>query len=210
MVFLIIATNLQSQIYLGLSTGISASKIHFDDESLQKNFRPIQKFSKNFIYDINSELYFGQVLNLNISATYLSKGFDYEQTYVKGYKHLRYIEIQTAGQIDINPDDKLIFSPYIGTYAAYWLSGERRYFDYKNNIYLTDSINFGNDSTFRYNRYDLGIIGGIDIKFPQKRNKKIIISGIRYEQGMISTDIEKVNGWKNRTFIVYLRYIFKL
>ena len=65
------------------------------------------------------------------------------------------------------------------------------------------------DTTFAYNRHDVGLIAGIDFNFEQQNNRRFVL-GMKYEQGMISTDIEKVDGWINKNFSIYFRYMFRV
>ncbi|MEA3450558.1 MAG: outer membrane beta-barrel protein [Bacteroidota bacterium] len=197
-----------SQIYLGGEFGGNASKIRFDDNIIQEDFKHIQDYQYGYSAGLSGLFYFSKVLNVNTDLLYTKKGFAYTQPFSDGYKTFDYLQLSAAGQLDLNPKDDIVFSPYIGTYGAYWISGERSFFDYKQNTFVTDKIYLNSDTSFAYNRYDLGVTVGIEAKFEQNYYRWLVL-GLKYEHGMLSTDIEKVLGWKNRNLSVYLKYFFK-
>jgi len=209
LIFILLSSISSSQIYLGGEFGGNASKIRFDDDNIQKDFKHIQNFEYGYSAGLSGLFYFSKVLDVKTNLQYTKKGFAYSQTYSKGYKTFDYLQISAAGQLDINPKDDIVFSPYIGTYGAYWISGTRSFFDYKQNIFINDKIYLNSDTSFAYNRYDLGITAGIEAKFEQNYYRWLIL-GVKYELGMVSTDMEKVLGWKNQNLSVYLEYFFRI
>ena len=115
-----------------------------------------------------------------------------------------------GGQVDLTPDSKIIVSPYISPFVAYWLSGTMSFWDSKNNVYVTDEeIYLGNDTTFRYNRYDTGILTGIDFKIKQPHHRFWTI-GFCYEYSMLTTAREEIYGWKNRNIKFYIQYFYRI
>lgn len=207
--FLTINFTLNSQIYLGFSGGVNAAGIRFDNDVQQNGFRKIDKPRYGYKAGLTGDFYFAKVLAVQVDLDYTLKGFAYELTYSEGYKIFNYGQISAAGKIDLNPDSKVIVSPFLAPYAAYWISGKRMQSDYKTGIIDIDKIYLSGDTTFAYNRYDIGIIAGINFKFEQP-NHRYFELGIRYEQGMISTDIEKVDGWRNKNLSIYFRYVYRV
>ncbi len=198
-----------SQIYFGGIIGANASKIKFDDNSVQKEFRYIQIPRYGYNAGVTGLFYFSEALNVKTDLLYTNKGFAYSQPYSKGYKIFNYAQLSIAGQVDLNPKASIVFSPFISPYGAYWISGKRSFFDYKKDNFITDKIYLNSDTTFSYNRYDLGISAGIEAKFRQKYHQWLVV-GLKYEQGMVSTDIKKVLGWKNKNFSIYLEYFYRI
>lgn len=206
---LFIKTNLFSQIFIGATGGINVSKIKYDNQYYNSIFSPFQKFRPGINSGLMSYLYFGKVMDVRLETSYSQKGFNYEDTYTKGHKNFSYAEISTAGQLDLNYDKKVNFSPYLGYFVAYWLSGKYQYFDYKNSEFITGNIYLKSDTTFAYNRIDLGLLAGIDTKIKLSR-KQILTIGFRYEHGLLSTEKNKIDGWKNRNLSLYLALNFKI
>jgi len=200
---------LSSQIYLGWNAGLNTSEVKFDNEEYNESFKHIGRPKFGYSAGINSYFYFSKVLDLKTDILYTTKGFRYEQTYYYGHKTLNYGQINLQGQIDLNPDADIIFSPYIGSYAAYWISGKSVQTDLRLGYTDKEDIYLKRDSTFAYKRYDSGISAGIDMKFNQP-NYKLIVIGIKYELGMITTDIDKVAGWKNRNLNIYFKYYYRV
>lgn len=206
--FLISITS-NSQIFMGWNVGINNSKVKFDDDEINESFKYIGKPKYGFHGGLNSYFYFSKVLDLKADIDYTTKGFKYEQTYYYGQKTFNYGQLNTLGQIDLNPYSDVIISPYIGAYVGYWIWGTREQTDLKTGISEKDKIYLKNDSTFSYNRYDSGLSAGVDFKFQQPK-KRLLIIGLKYEYGMITTDIDKVAGWKNRNMSIYLQYFYRL
>lgn len=207
--FFLTISNSNSQIYLGGFLGLNASKIQFDDQNIQDNFKYIQNFRFGYSSGLSGLFYFSKALNVKTDLLYTQKGFAYSQTYSKGYKVSNFVQISAAGQIDLNPKKKLIFSPYMAPYLGYWISGKRAFFDYQNQNFITDKIYLNSDTSFAYNRLDVGIAVGFEVKFKQNYHQWLVL-GARYEQGMLSNDIEKVQGWKNRNLSIYLEYFYRI
>ncbi len=205
---LIFIYNSNSQIYFGIISGLNSANIRFVDDEVNKSFSAIENNRFGYNAGICGDFYFSKVLSVEIDLAYTTKGFNFEQTYSRGYKQFNYIQLNANGKIDFNPDEDIIFSAYVAPYAAYWLSGKRM-ISGVNYGYVVDKIPLQSDTTFRYNRYDLGLIFGTEMKFEQE-NDALFIIGLKYEHGMISTDIDKVDGWFNRNISLYFRYLFNL
>jgi hypothetical protein len=201
---------LSGQIYLGADFGINESKIRYDDEDYQKSFKHFQKFKKGYSGGITSLLYFSEVLDLKANLFYTQKGMRYLQTYSYNDKTLNYAQLDIGGQLDLSPHSKIMLSPYISPFTSFWISGYQTFWDNKNNQYITDQeIYLKNDTTFRYNRYDIGILTGIDLKIKQPKHRFWII-GFRYEYSMLTTAKEEVYGWKNRNICFYIQYVYRI
>ncbi len=207
--FLILSINTDSQIYLGGNLGLNIAKVHFDSDDLNNSFKYIGRPKFGYNAGVVANFYFSRVLNLKTDLQYSQKGFKYEQTYVNGFKTFNYAFLSACGQLDVNPYDDIIFSPYLGAYFAFWISGIRQESNIKTNTTQRDIIYLKSDSSFAYNRYDSGIVPGFELKFKQK-NKRWLILGLKYDFGMISTDVDKVAGWKNRNLTIYLHYVFRI
>jgi Outer membrane protein beta-barrel domain len=202
-------SQINSQIYLGFTVGGNGANVTFDDDDMQHGFKSIDKLRYGYNVGISGDYYFAKVLSVELDFSYTLKGFAFEQTYSSGFKQFNYGQVNAAGKIDLNPDSDIIISPYLSPYAAYWISGKRMQTDIKTGIPRIDKIDLKSDTTYAYNRYDLGIIIGVDFKFEQP-NHRYFILGTKYEQGMISTDIDKVDGWRNKNFSIYFRYMFRV
>lgn len=198
-----------SQIYMGISGGANASNVRFDDADVQDAFRYKDKPHFGTTISYVSDFYFGQVLSLMVDAGYTVKGLKYKQTYSQGYKKFEFLQLIIAGKVDLNPEADFIVSPYIAPYGAYWLAGEKQHSDYKTGVIKEEKINLKNDTAFQYNRYDIGLVAGIDFKVKAGR-KNYFIFGLRYEHGMLSSDIDKVDGWKNRNLNIYMKFLFRI
>ncbi len=207
--FLTVFASVQAQIYVGGNVGVNFSGIRFDDKVLQQSFRYYDKIRYGINTGINGDFYFSKILSVDADLAYSQKGYAYEQTYSQGYKQFEYVQISANGKLDLNPDSKVIFSPYVGTYGAFWAAGKRMKSNYKTGIIYEDKITLSSDTTYSYNRYDTGIIGGFEVKF-KINYKRYFTIGIKYEHGMISTDIEKVDGWKNKNLSLYTRLLFRI
>ncbi len=208
-VVIISLTASYSQIYIGAGGALNSSTVHFDDDSYNQTFKYIGKTKFGFNAGINGYFYFSKVLDLKVEMQYLTKGFKYSGTYSYGQKTFNYGQVNLMGQMEFNHDADVVIAPYLGAYIGYWISGTRTQTDIKTGVTDEDIIYLKGDTTFSYNRYDSGISAGVDFKFPQA-NHKYLILGTRYDYGMITTDIDKVAGWKNRTFSLYLQYYFRL
>ncbi|MBN2662303.1 MAG: hypothetical protein JXR68_01525 [Bacteroidales bacterium] len=205
----LISSTTNSQIFMGWNAGLNNSKVKFDDDEINESFKYIGKPLYGFHGGLSNYFYFSKVLDLKIDMEYTTKGFKYKQTYYYGQKTFNYGQLNMQGQIDLNPYSDVIISPYLGAYVGYWIWGTREQTDLKTGIYEKDKIYLKNDSTFSYNRYDSGLSAGVDFKFPQP-NKRLLIIGVIYEYGMITTDVDKVAGWKNRNMSIYLQYFYRL
>jgi len=208
-IFIFLNLSAYPQIYGGFKVGANVASVRFDNEDLNESFKYIGKPYWGYNAGFNANFYFSKVLNLKTELKYSSKGFKYEQTYYYGYKTFNYGQFSSFGQIDLNPDGNVLVSPFMGPYTAYWISGVRYQYDVKGNTYDYDKIYLNSDTTFAYNRFDSGIIVGVDFKFEKSNHKKLVM-GMMYELGMVTTDIEKVDGWKNRNLTLYLELYYRL
>lgn len=202
-------SKIDSQIFLGFTAGGNGANVTFDDDVTQNSFKYIDKLRYGYNIGVSGDYYFAKVLSVELDFLYTLKGFAYEQTYSSGFKQFNYGQANAAGKIDLNPDGDIIISPYLSPYVAYWLSGKRMQTDIKTGVMEQDKIILKSDTTYAYNRYDSGIIIGVDFKFKQP-NHRYFILGTKYEQGMVSTDIEKVDGWRNKNFSIYFKYMFRV
>lgn len=209
--FLIVLSVFQinSQIYLGFTAGGNGANVTFDDDLMQLGFKSIDKLRYGYNVGLSGDYYFADVLAVELDFAYTLKGFAYKQTYSRGFKQFNYGQVNAAGKIDLNPDGDIIVTPYLSPYVAYWISGKRMQTDIKTGVLEQDKIILKSDTTYAYNRYDSGLIIGVDFKFKQP-NHRYFILGTKYEQGMVSTDIEKVDGWKNKNLSIYFRYMFRV
>jgi len=198
-----------SQIYLGPIFGFNASKVRYDNEYYNESLKAFQKFRVGINSGFLTYFYFGKVMDVRAETIFTQKGFSFNDTYTSGYKVFGFAEENVAGQLDLNYDSKVMVSPYLGYFGAYWLYGKRKYFDYKNDIYITDKIYLKNDTIFEYNRIDLGLIAGVDFKYKLSK-KQILTFGFKYEFSLLSSAKNKVDGWKNRNISIFLAYNFKI
>lgn len=208
-ILLFFSFSVNSQIYLGFTGGLNGANVRFDDDALQRAFKYKDKLRYGYNVGLTGDFYFSKVLSVDVDFLYTLKGYAYEQTYSMGYKQFNYGQISAAGKLDLNPGSDVIVSPYIAPYGGYWITGKRMHSDFKTGIVEEDKIYLSNDSTFAYNRYDIGIAAGVDFKFKQQYHRQLVV-GIKYEQGMVSTDIDKVDGWLNKNFSIYIRYLFRV
>lgn len=206
--FFLFGLNLNSQIYLGWNIGGNNSKVRFDDNSYNESFKYIGKPKFGYNAGITNYFYFSKALDLKTEILYTTKGFKYEQSYYFGHKTFNYGQLNLSGQMDLNPYSDVIVAPYIGSYVGYWIWGVATQTDLKLGTTETDNIYLKNDSTFAYNRYDSGLSAGVDFKFVQD-NKRFVVLGLKYEFGMVTTDIEKVAGWKNRNISIHFQYFYR-
>ena len=199
----------KAQIYVGFGGGMNLSKVRYDNDTANSYLKEFQHFEKGFNGGFFSTFYFGKVLSVRSDLEYTQKGFQYTSTYRGEYKKFNFVEISTAGALDLNYDADIVITPFIGYCIAYWSSGTRGLFDVKNQIYQIDKIYLNSDTTFAYNRLDMGLTCGIEFRYkPTKKN--LLTWGTKYEYGLMSSAKNKTDGWKNRNLSIFLAYNFKL
>ncbi len=199
-----------AQVFVGMSSALNFSRVRFDDDDFQESFKAKEKFRAGYAVSGVADIYFGEVLSLMVEASYTTKGFAYRQTYSQGFKRFNFAELLLAGKIDLNPDAKLaVFSVYLAPYAAYWLSGIKQHSDYKTGVIYETDIKLKSDTSFAYNRYDAGIAGGVDCRLRASKTFYVAL-GLRTEYGMLSSDKERVLGWKNRNIAINLKFLLKI
>ena len=120
---------------------------------------------------------------------------------------MNYIEIPILGKYNFKFDKKKQFSAFIGAYEAYWLSGKDIYKKYSTGETTNIKVDF-NSTDYKYNRFDTGIILGLDYTIRNKKNQQIF--EIRYEHGMLSSSQEKADALLNRIFTISYSYLFRL
>ena len=200
---------LNSQIFVGFTAGINGANIRYDNDYWQQSFREVDHLRYGYNVGVSGNYFFSKVLSVEIDFLYTLKGFTYKQTYISGFKQFNYGQVNAAGQLVLNPDSDILIAPYLSPYLAYWISGKKMETNARTGDYDEGKIVLSSDTTFAYNRYDMGLTAGVDFMFEISRYRTFIL-GAKYEHGMISTDIEKVDGWRNKNFSIYFRYMFKI
>ena len=202
----ILNINANAQFAIGFKSGVNMSYVRFANEYVHEAMKPIMKLKPGLNGGIVAEYYFVRGLAVQPEFIYTGKGYKYDQTFNDGKKRYDYLQCSVAGKVSSDNRDYRVFSAFIAPYFSYWLSGMRYHMDYKNREEQREKIDFNNPD-YTYNRLDAGIIVGVEYKVKQSKHRQLTIE-LRYEHGLISNNISKVDGLKNRSLSLAFGYRF--